>query len=221
MAQGLHVGARAEAGWTTSADLAGAGLERALAIVGRQLNTDRLDIQGQRIVEVVAWWLGLPAAHALLDDDRLPDLSPENTRVWVHEDEAPDGIGTLVLEERYQPASLSQLDAYVEAHVGELIDAVCAHTKRPAKALRRGVADRVAGALIWAAQTRGDEPRGCALAKRAYEDIDLRTLELPGYALTVHVRSGCCLYYRIPDKPKCWGCPLLTDDERRALTSNA
>jgi len=219
LAQALHVGARTEAGWTTSAELAGPGLERALAVVGRQLSTDRLDIQGQRIVEVVAWWLALPAAHALLDD-RLPELRPENTRLWVDDDEPPDGIGTLVLEERYAPASLAQLDAYVEAHVAPLVTAVCERTRRPVKALRRGVADRVAAALIHAAQTRGDEPRGCALAKAAYSDVDLRTLELPGYALTVHVRSGCCLYYRIPDKPKCWGCPLLTDDERRALTTS-
>lgn len=219
MTQALHVGARDEAGWTTSADLAGPGLERALAIVGRQLDTDRLDIQGQRIVEVLAWWLALPAAHALLED-RLPDLSPDNTRVWVDEDEAPDGIGTLVLDERYLPASLTQLRTYVEAHVSALVRAVSTHTKRPEKALRRGVDDRVAAALIWAGQTRGDEPRGCALARQAYEQIDLRTLELPGYALTVHVRSGCCLYYRIPEKPKCWGCPLLTDDERRALTTS-
>lgn len=218
MAQALHVGARAEAGWTTSADLAGPGLERALAIVGRQLDTDRLDIQGQRIVEVVAWWLGLPAAHALLDD-RLPDLSPENTRLWVHEDEAPDGIGTLVLEARSHPASLTQLASYVETHVSDLVDAVCERTRRPSKALWRGVNDRIAAALIFAAQTRGMEARGCELAAALYDDLDLRTLELPGYSLLVHVRSGCCLYYRIP-KPKCWGCPLLTDDERRALTTS-
>lgn len=219
MGEQLHVGARAEAGWTTSADLAGPGLERALAIVGRQLDTDRLDIQGQRIVEVVAWWLGLPAAHALLDD-RLPDLHPENTRLWVDEGEAPEGIGTLVLRERYEAASLPRLQAYVEAHVTDLIEAVCAHTLRPSRALWRGVNDRIAAALIFAAQIRGAEARGCELARQLYADVDLRTLELPGYSLLVHVRSGCCLYYRIPSKPKCWGCPLLTDDERRALTTS-
>ena len=75
---------------------------------------------------------------------------------------------------------------------------MCEHTRRPAKALWRGVDDRIAGALIFVAQSRGEEPRGCAFAREAYPDIDLRTLELPGYALTVHVRAGCCLYYRIP-----------------------
>jgi hypothetical protein len=214
----LHVGERAEAGWLTSAEVAGPKLGEALAIVGRQLDTDRPDIQGQRIVEVVSWWIALPAAHALLDG-RLPDLAPGNTRVWVHDDPAPDGIGTLVLEDRAAEPSLAQLRAFVEAHLTDLVTAVCARTRRPAKALWRGVDDRVAAALIHVAQTRGEEPRGCALAREAYPGIDLRTLELPGYSLTVHVRSGCCLYYRIP-KAKCWGCPLLTDDERRALTTS-
>jgi hypothetical protein len=219
LAQALHVGARAEPGWTTSTDLAGPGLHDALEIVGRQLEADRADIRGQRIVEVVAWWLGLPAAHALLDG-RMIDLSPEHTQLWVHADEAPDGIGTLVLEERYHDASVELLGEYVEAHLTPLVNEVSAVTRRPAKALWRGVNDRIAGALIWAGQTRGMEPRGCELAKATYSDLDLRTLELPGYSLLVHVRSGCCLYYRIPDKPKCWGCPLLSDDERRALTTS-
>ncbi|MBE2314562.1 hypothetical protein DVA67_001130 [Solirubrobacter sp. CPCC 204708] len=216
-AQALHVGARPEPGWLSSAEVAGPRLPDALAIVGRQLDTDRPDIQGQRIVEVLSWWIALPAAHALLDGRPLPDLSPENTRLWVDPDPAPDGIGTLVLEDR---ETTTALDALVEAHLAPLVSAASERTRRPAKALWRGVDDRVAAALIHVAQTRGEEARGCELARAAYPDIDLRTLELPGYALTVHVRSGCCLYYRIP-KAKCWGCPLLSDDERRALTSNA
>jgi len=214
--QALHVGARAEPGWLTSAEVAGPKLHEALAIVGRALETDRPDIQGQRVIELVTWWLALPLAHALLDGEPLPDLSPENTRVWVHDDPAPDGVGTLIVEDR---ATTHSLKVLVEAHLSPLVAAVREHTRRPAKALWRGVDDRIAGALIFVAQSRGEEARGCALAREAYPDIDLRTLELPGYALTVHVRSGCCLYYRIP-KAKCWGCPLLKDDERRALTTS-
>lgn len=216
MAQALHVGARAEPGWLTTTAVAGPALDDALAIVGRALDTDRLDIQGQRVIELVTWWLALPAAHALLDGRPLPDLSAENARVWLHDDAAPDGIGTLILEDRPATTSLKLL---VEAELTAIVDAVCARTKRPARALWRGVDDRVAAALIHVAQTRGEEPRGCELARAAYPEIDLRTLELPGYSLTVHVRSGCCLYYRIP-KAKCWGCPLLSDDERRALTAS-
>ena len=122
---------------------------------------------------------------------------------------------TLVAEEREATTSLP---AIVEAQLSAVVGAVCAYTRRAAKALWRGVDDRVAAALIHVAQTRDLEPRGCELAREAYPEIDLRTLELPGHSLTVHVRSGCCLYYRIP-KAKCWGCPLLTDDERRALTT--
>ena len=216
MPPALHVGARTEPGWLSSSAVAGPRLPEALAIVGRALDTDRLDIQGQRVIELFTWWLALPLAHALLDQQPLPDLSPENARVWVHDDPAPEGIGALILDDR---ATTTSLTALAEAHMAPLVAAVCEHTRRPEKALRRGVDDRIAGALIFVAQSRGEEPRGCELAREAYPDIDLRTLELPGYALTVHVRSGCCLYYRIP-KAKCWGCPLLKDDERRALTTS-
>jgi hypothetical protein len=209
--EALHVGARAEPGWRATSEL----LPDALDIVGRALDTERPDIQGQRVIELVTWSLALPAAHALLDERPLPDLIPENTRVWMDDAPAPDGIGALILEDRTTAAAL---DALVDAHLEDLVDAVSRHTRRPAKALWRGVGDRVAGALIYVAQTRGLEARGCALARELYPEIDLRTLELPGYALTVHVRAGCCLYYRIP-KAKCWGCPLLSDDERRALTA--
>jgi hypothetical protein len=211
----LHVGPRAEPGWRTTDELAGPHLAGALAIAGRALGTDRPDIQGQRVIELVTWALALPAAHALLDERPLPDLT--HARIWVHDDPAPDGTGALVPELRTTSASLT---AHVEAQLQPLVAAVCAHTRRPAKALWRGVHDRVAGALIHTAQTRGTEARGCELARAAYPEIDLRTLELPGYTLTVHVRAGCCLYYRIP-KAKCWGCPLLSDDERRALTTGS
>jgi hypothetical protein len=209
----LHVGPREEPGWLTTRELAGPRLADALAIAGRALDTDRPDIQGQRVVELVTWALALPAAHALLDERPLPNLA--HARIWVHDDPAPDGIGALVPEVRTTTTALTPL---IEAQLEPLVAAVCERTRRPAKALWRGVHDRVAGALIHAAQTRGLEARGCELARAAYPEIDLRTLELPGYALTVHVRAGCCLYYRIP-KAKCWGCPLLSDDERRALTT--
>ena len=72
MPQALHVGARAEPGWLTSAEVAGPRLHDALAIVGRALDTDRPDIQGQRVIELVTWWLALPLAHALLDGATAP-----------------------------------------------------------------------------------------------------------------------------------------------------
>lgn len=38
----------------------------------------------------------------------------------------------------------------------------------------------------------------------------------------VHLRHGCCLYYRVPGATKCIGCPLVTDAERaRRVASDA
>ena len=168
------------------------------------------------MIELVTWWLALPLAHALLDGEPLPDLAPENTRVWVHDDPAPDGIGALMLDDRTRRRSTESARRRPLVTAGR--GGVRAHPPPGQGALaRRGRPHRRRPDL------RGADPRRgaarCALAREAYPDIDLRTLELPGYALTVHVRSGCCLYYRIP-KAKCWGCPLLTDDERRALTTS-
>ena len=39
------------------------------------------------------------------------------------------------------------------------------------------------------------------------------------YELLLHVREGCCLYYRTPAALKCFSCPLLDDDARRRLVA--
>ena len=216
MPQALHVGARAESGWPTTAELAGPKLHDALALVRPSLDTDRPDIQGQRLVELVTWRLAVPLAARAARRAPLPDLSPENALVWIGDEPAPDGVGTLIVEDRATTRSLKVL---VEDHLAPLVAAVVRAHPPPGQGAvaQRGRPDR--RRPIFVAQITRREPRGCALAREAYPDIDLRTLELPGYALTVHVREGCCLYYRTPNA-KCWWCPLLKDDERRALTTS-
>ena len=44
--------------------------------------------------------------------------------------------------------------------------------------------------------------------------LDLGTHELP-----LHVREGCCLYYRLPAGLKCFSCPLIDDEDRRRLVA--
>jgi hypothetical protein len=164
-------------GWTTAAEL-----EAALAEAGRSLGTRRRDIQGQRVVELAAWELAIPLAHALLDD-AAPSLD-----AWL-------------------------TDAH--AQLEPLIEAVNAATRRPRTALWRGTRDRFAGAVVWIAQTTGREDRAAELAHQLVANAEVR----PFNGGILHVREGCCLYYRIPGTIKCWGCPLLTDDDRRALTA--
>ncbi len=43
-------------------------------------------------------------------------------------------------------------------------------------------------------------------------------LDLGTHEMLLHVREGCCLYYRTPANVKCFSCPLLDDEERRRLS---
>ena len=135
------------------------------------------------------------------------------TRVWVGDDDAPDPL----LDDGEHP-SLDAWRADLDRQLAPLIDAICATTRRPRTALQRGVQDRIAGAIVWIAQTTGRENRARELTTRVVQTAEVRTFDAGTYELLLHVREGCCLYYRVPNAPKCWSCPLLTDDDRRSLT---
>jgi hypothetical protein len=181
----------------------------------------------------------------LLGDSRLPDLSAANTRVWI-DDDPPEGIGTALRRPAFhalptdpdashadatpardEAALVDRLQRVLERdHLTPLVEAVNRATKRPRRALWRSATDRLAAALVWVGQLSGNEQRACALAREAVAGAppmngraELRTLTAGEQQMLLHVREGCCLYYRIPGNPKCFACPLLGDDERRALIS--
>jgi FhuF 2Fe-2S C-terminal domain len=153
------------------------------------------------VIELVAWQYGVALAHALLDETPLPRLS----QVWIGDDAPDPAIDG-------EHATLGEWRADLDAQLAPLIAAVNAATRRPRSALWRGVDDRIAGAIVWIAQTTGREHRAQALATQVVGSAEVRDFN----GGTLHVRAGCCLYYRIPDAIKCFGCPLLGDGERRA-----
>ena len=195
-------------GWATTADLAGPRLQDALATCGASLQTDRPDIQGQRLVEVVTWLLAVPVATALIDDTPLPDLAPDNVQLWIG-DEPPEGNGLKLLAPR------TAHEAHLDAHLAPLIAAVNAATKRPAKALWRAAKDRQDGAIAWVAEISNQRERAFTLLE---DKAQVRLLDLGTHEMLLHVREGCCLYYRTPANVKCFTCPLLDDEERRRLS---
>jgi hypothetical protein len=198
-------------GWATSAELAGPRLREALAACGTELGTDRPDIQGQRLIEVVTWVLAEPIATALIHDEPLPDLHPNHVELWVGED-PPGGAGLRRLVDKTHQGDP---DEHIHAHLTPLIPAVNAVTKRPQSALWRGAKDRVDGAIAWIAESTGRRGRAVdLLAGRA----ELLLLDLPTHEALLHVRKGCCLYYRTPANAKCVSCPLLDEAERRRLS---
>jgi ferric iron reductase protein FhuF len=78
------------------------------------------------------------------------------------------------------------------------------------------VKDRYDAAIAWVAQLTNQPDRAFELlADRA----ELRLLDLGTHELLLHVREGCCLYYRTPTNVKCFSCPLLDDEARRRLVA--
>jgi hypothetical protein len=194
-------------GWATTAELAGPRLQEALAACGESLQTARRDIQGQRLVEVVTWLLAVPVARALIDGTPLPYLAPDNVHLWIGDD-PPAGDGLRLLAER------TASEADLGAHLEPLIGAVNAATKRPARALWRAAKDREDAAIAWIAETTGRRHRALELLR---DRAEVRVVDLGTHETLVHVRKGCCLYYRTPASVKCLSCPLLDDDGRRRL----
>lgn len=198
-------------GWATTAELAGPRLEDALDFCGESLETDRRDIQGQRLVEVVAWLLAVPVATALIERTPLPDLRPDAVELWIG-DEPPGGTGLKRLTDTTYDG---EPDEHLTAHLTPLIVAVNQATKRPATALWRAAKDRQDAAIAWIAETSGKRPRAFELLE---DRAELRMLDLRTQEMLLHVREGCCLYYRTPANVKCFSCPLLDDAERRRLS---
>ncbi len=74
--------------------------------------------------------------------------------------------------------------------------------------------------MVWVGELIGHRDRACELARAATDGhAELRMLKAGASETLLHVREGCCLYYRVPGGTKCWSCPLLHDDERRALVT--
>ena len=61
----------------------------------------------------------------------------------------------------------------------------------------------------------GDPSAERALDAAAAARPSCAMLDLGTHELLLHVREGCCLYYRDPRELKCFSCPLLDDEERR------
>lgn len=219
-----HIGAQDGDGWATTAELAGSGLREALEYCGSSLGTDRPDIQGQRLVEIVTWCLSVPGAAGLLEDDALPDLSADNVQLWIGA-EPPGGQATALREDVPVPVTgeaerLAALNAMLDEHLEPLVTAVNEATGRPTSALWRSARDRLAGAFVWVGELTGTRDRSCDLARAAVAaPVELRMLDLGTHEMLLHVREGCCLYYRCEAALKCFSCPLLDDEDRRRLVA--
>ena len=231
-------------GWLSVDDVCGDAYTEVVDVAAAGYDTNRSDIRGNRMLEIWTWLVATPAAASLLLDRRLPDVGADNVAVvpglWVDpapvavrrgrfwclpDDPAADHPDATVLPD--ERALVLELNALLrERHLPTLIETVAVRSRRGRRALWRGATDQLVGAFLRAGTALRCEDDAVALARiagdgerpmRAQVRIERFELDdLPPH--TMHLRDGCCLYYRVDGRPPhCSNCPLVGDDQRVKL----
>ena len=158
----------------------------ALNEIGAELGCERLDVCGQRLVELRAWDLAADAAPGVLRDggvERLIDRTVDELAPLI---EAVNEVSGRPRSGLWRGASdrLAQALVLAGAEAGE------------------------PGAGVAAAR-RALRPPGPLAGRLRFADV-----AVGGKEERVQLRNGCCLWHRIPGEPKCSTCPLLPPGER-------
>ena len=226
---GAALGTTTEPGWMPATHLLddAATLERALLAVGREVGSTRRDVQASLLLESYAWRLALPLAGALVAESRIPRTGPDGVALRLTDDGLPDAIrllhgGFVALPE--DPATqhpdadvVSDRDGLdvclanvLIAHFDPFVQTLNAASGRSRRALWRTVADRTATALLYAGLAVDRVATADAAARRALAHPPLefppRYTEIGKRA--VHLRHGCCLWWRTAAATTCPTCPL-------------
>jgi ferric iron reductase protein FhuF len=247
--EGLDLGAhhgRPGGDWTTAADLCRdvRRLGTLLVAIGDDAGTPRPDVQASLLLEAYAWTLLLPVAGAVVAECRSPGLAPERTamrfgpggrptdvtfgdRGWLAlstDDHARHADATTVADVH---ALTARLRDELVAHLHPLIAALRRLAPRPERALWRGVADRTAAAFLWAGEATGERDHAERLVSDVLAEPPLhgrpryRLVDDGCRARRIHVRSGCCLWWRTRAATPCLSCPLRRAGPGRDLTATA
>jgi hypothetical protein len=234
----VPLGFTSEDGWMPMAGLLGDArkLDEALAALGREVGSSRRDVQASLLLETYAWRLVLPLAGALLAESRVPTPGLDGTALRLSGGGLPCSI--RLLQGRFavlpgDPArehpdadvvcNRSVLDlclrSWLIAHFDPLVEKLNAASGRPRAALWRSVADRTATALLYAGLASNRPAAARTIAARTLAgDPPLRYP--PRYIdigeQSVHLRHGCCLWWRTDAATTCLTCPLRVARGNRA-----
>lgn len=226
---GAGLGATTEPGWMPATRLLddAATLESALMAVGREVGSTRRDVQASLLLESYAWRLALPLAGALVAESRTPRAGPDGIALRLDGDGLPEAIrlldgGFVALPD--DPATQHPdadvvpdrdgLDVCLAnvliAHFDPFVQTFNAASGRSRRALWRTVADRTATALLYAGLASDRMAAADATARRTLAHPPLqfppRYTEIGNRA--VHLRHGCCLWWRTAAATTCLTCPL-------------
>lgn len=233
---------RASGDWIAIATLVADGqqLQAKLQRIGGEIGSSRRDVQASIFLEAYAWRLVLPLAGALVAEQRVPTptlhdvalraaaarpgellLSPGRFRALAHDRAAAHPDATPV---RTQAALAEAFTSTVISHFGPMVLALNRRCGRSTRALWRTIADRTATALLYAGLACEDRPGGEQLAHQILGGGAPLTVT-PAYTTIlvedrparVHLRRGCCLWWRTAAAAYCATCPLQhhTDTTRQ------
>ena len=220
-------------GWTSVAALAADTelLRTLLNTIGAAIGSDRSDVQASLFLENYTWRLVLPLAGALVAEQRVALPTAGDLRLrpstghTVRLQMSPARFAALPSDSAsaHRDAILTTTHADLVEHFRRLlvdhfatvIGALQSISVRAERALWRTVCDRTATALLYAglASDRQDSAERLAHAilsgspplDRAPRYADLRVDER---ASRVHLRHGCCLWWRIAAAAHCATCPI-------------
>jgi ferric iron reductase protein FhuF len=235
---GAALGGTSEAGWMPVARLLGDPrlLDDALDALGREVGTTRRDVQASLLLEAYAWRLVLPLAGALLAESRIPTPGLDGTALRLTGDGLPCSI--RLLHGRFvalagDPATAHPdadvvgnrnvldlcLRSWLIGHFDPVVETLNAASGRPRAALWRSVADRTATALMYAGLASNRTEAARAIAERTLGG-DPPLHHPPRYTelgeQPVHLRHGCCLWWRTAAGTPCLTCPLRVSGGDRA-----
>lgn len=229
---GLRTG-RAHGDWVSTAALLGDDehLQATLDRVGIEIGSARRDVQASIFLEAYAWRLVLPLAGALVAEQRV--AAPTLHDIALRQGDARPGE-LLLRPGRFSalrddraashddataartPAALCEIfEAALIGHFKPIVFALNRRCGRSTRALWRTIGDRTAAALLHAGLACKDRRTGDQLAHQVLRGAP--PLEVtPTYAriliddrfVRVHLRRGCCLWWRTAAATYCATCPL-------------
>lgn len=228
-------------GWLPAGVLTGGpALDDLLARATASSATGRPDIGGTLLAEGYAWGLAVRAVGVLLFGGRIPAMATDEVALeFAAGDTTVTGVAfaggaygvtgdpragdrslVLLADEH---ALLLRLHEELEANLQPVLEAICARTGRPLRALWRSAGDRLAGAFLWLGEVIGARERAWELGTRCMEvggrlavGAGFRVIEHAGIAEPTRNRRSCCLIWRADGQVTCFTCPLTSDGERRA-----
>jgi ferric iron reductase protein FhuF len=214
-------------------------LHRTLAKTGREVGSARRDVQASLFLEAYAWRLVLALSGALVAEQRV--IAPTADEVSLRPGEgrpselqlAPHRFYVLPADAAvaHREATVAHTSAQLPRlferalieHFDIIVNALNAISGRSTRALWRTIGDRTATALLYAGHACHNPHAGEHLA----HDILRNTRPLqstPAYTTMlvedrptrVHLRRGCCLWWRTTAATYCATCPL----QRRTDTTS-